>query len=127
MMAKVLTRTVFVVDDDPAVLVSLRFLLEAEGFAVRTFANGTELLAADLPGPDDCLVIDYKMEDMNGLELISRLRGEGISTPVVLITVYEGISAKAAALGIYNVVLKPHIEDNLIAHIHAALSPARRN
>ena len=38
--------TVYAVDDDPDVLASLRFLLEAEGFAVKTFANGSDLLAS---------------------------------------------------------------------------------
>lgn len=114
--------TIFVVDDDPAVLVSLRFLLETEGFAVKTFANGRALLLSKLPGPDDCLVIDYKMSGMNGLELVRELRNRHIYTPVVLITVYEGIAAKAAALGIRHVVQKPHVDVNLIAHIRAAQS-----
>jgi two-component system, LuxR family, response regulator FixJ len=112
--------TIFVVDDDPAVLVSLRFLLETEGFEVKTFSNGKTLLLSRLPGPDDCLVIDYKMSSMNGLELVRELRNRKILTPVVLITVYEGVAAKAAALGIRHVVQKPHVEESLIAHIRSA-------
>jgi two-component system response regulator FixJ len=64
--------TVFVVDDDAAVLGSLRFLLETDGFAVRTFRSGTALLnAGGAPGAD-CYVIDYKMPDINGIELRRR-------------------------------------------------------
>ena len=66
--------TIFVVEDDQDVLVSLRFLLETEGFNVRTFASGPALLAEACRGPGDCLVVDYKMAEMDGFELIERLR-----------------------------------------------------
>ena len=113
--------TIYVVDDDPDVLASLRFLLETEGFSVKTFADGPTLLSSSLPGPGDCLVIDYKMTGMNGLELLHRLRERSVSSPIVLVTVYEGIAKKAAASGIRHVVMKPHIDENLIAHVRAAL------
>ena len=113
--------TVYAVDDDPDVLASLRFLLETEGFAVKTFANGSDLLATSLPAPSDCLVIDYRMTGMDGLELVSHLRDRHVSSPVVLVTVYEGVAAKAAATGIRHVVMKPHIEESLVAHVRAAL------
>ncbi len=124
MHKKPFVATVYVADDDPDVLVSLRFLLEAEGFAVKTFADGQALLASSLPDPGDCLVIDYKMTGMNGLELIRRLRDRQVAAPVVLITAYENAAAKAAASGIRHVVLKPHIEESLIAHVQDALSEA---
>jgi two-component system response regulator FixJ len=116
--------TVYAVDDDPDVLASLRFLLETEGFVVKTFANGPDLLASGLPGPSDCLVIDYRMTGMDGLELVRHLRDRDVSSPVVLVTVYEGVAAKAAALGIRRVVMKPHIEESLVAHVRAALDEA---
>ena len=69
--------TVYVVDDDADVLGSLRFLLETDGFNVRTFRNGASLLnAVDSTGVD-CFVIDYKMPDMNGIDLAGRLRNRG--------------------------------------------------
>ncbi|MGY4592990.1 response regulator RpfG family c-di-GMP phosphodiesterase [Bradyrhizobium sp. GM22.5] len=61
--------TVYVVDDDAAVLGSLRFLLETEGFAVQTFRSAPALLNATTPPGADCYVIDYKMPDINGIEL----------------------------------------------------------
>ena len=87
--------TVDVVDDDPAVLNSLRFLLETEGFSVRTFRSGAALLNACAAGRADGYVIDYKMETMDGLDLASRLKTTG-QAPVVLITVFpdDGIAAK---------------------------------
>jgi two-component system response regulator FixJ len=116
--------TVYAVDDDRDVLASLRFLLESEGFVVKTFANGSDLLASTLPGPSDCLVIDYRMTGMDGLELVRHLRDRQVSSPVVLVTVYEGVAAKAAAAGIRHVVMKPHIEESLVAHVRSALDEA---
>jgi two-component system response regulator FixJ len=115
--------TVCVVDDDPDVLISLRFLLETEGFSVRTFANGPDLLAASPPSPGDCLIIDYKMAGMDGLDLIHRLRAREVRVPVVLMTgaENEGVAVKAARSGIRHFVLKPHIEESLIAHVLVAL------
>ena len=98
--------TIFVVEDDQDVLVSLRFLLETEGFNVRTFASGPALLADGLPGPGDCLVVDYKMAEMDGFELIERLRGQRVSAPVVLVTAYPGpaVSARAESSGVRHIV-----------------------
>ena len=116
--------TVYAVDDDPDVLASLRFLLETEGFAVKTFANGSDLLASSLPGPSDCLVVDYRLTGMDGLELVRHLRDRDVSSPVVLVTVYEDVAAKAAAAGVRHVVMKPHIEESLVAHVRAAMDEA---
>src|SRR6202051_5287902 len=93
--------TVYVVDDDAGVLGSLRFLLETDGFNVRTFSNGAALLNAVRPTGVDCFVIDYKMPDMNGIDLAGRLRSRDIAAPVILITGYpdENISARAKAAG----------------------------
>jgi FixJ family two-component response regulator len=118
--------TIFVVEDDQDVLVSLRFLLETEGFNVRTFASGPALLAEGLPGPGDCLVVDYKMAEMDGFELIERLRSQRVSAPVVLVTAYPGpaVNARAESSGVRHIVLKPHIEDSLISHVRAAIREA---
>ncbi len=113
--------TIFVVDDDSDVLISLRFLLETEGFSVKTFASGPALLSVNPPGPGDCLVVDYRMAEMNGLELVRRLRDRAVSTPVVLVTVDEGAAALARACGIRHVVMKPHFDESLVAHVQTAV------
>ena len=77
-----------------------------------------------MPEPSDCLVIDYKLTGMNGLELVRGLRDRQVEAPVVLITAYENAAAKAAASGMRHVVLKPHIEESLIAHVQEALREA---
>ncbi|UGX91140.1 response regulator [Bradyrhizobium barranii subsp. barranii] len=114
---------VFVVDDDAAVLGSLRFLLETDGFAVRTFRNATALLNARGAPSADCYVIDYKMPDINGIELAGRLRRSGRDAPVILITGYpdKNIAARAAAAGLKDVVLKPLLDENLVKRVRSAI------
>jgi FixJ family two-component response regulator len=115
--------SILVVDDDPGVLGSLRFLLEAEGFDVKTFRNGAALLRSGDAANCDCYVIDYKLGDMNGLEVATKLRDRRIETPIILITGYpdDDIVAKAAQVGARNVLLKPHLEDSLAACVRSAV------
>jgi len=71
----------------------------------------------------DCFVIDYKMPNMDGIDLANRLRNHDIATPIILITGYsdDNISAKAAIAGVHHVLLKPHLEESLFAHIWSAI------
>ena len=123
MSSSTTTPIVYVVDDDTDVLGSLRFLLETDGFDVRTFRSGAALLNAIATGEVDCFVIDYKMAAMNGLDLAGRLRDRDIDTPIILITGYPdaNILEKAAAAGIHHVLLKPHLEESLVNRIRGAI------
>ncbi len=126
MSATLPQETIFVVEDDADVLISLRFLLEAEGFTVKTYANGAALLADALPCGEDCLVIDYLMAGMDGFDLIDRLRERGVATPVVLVTAYPSasVTARAEARGVGRIIPKPHIEESLATHVRAAMRAA---
>ena len=77
---------VLVVEDDLAVRSSLAFSLEIEGFKVRSYATGEELLdAASLDGCD-CFIIDQKLPGLSGLDLIAKLRDLHVDAPAILIT-----------------------------------------
>jgi FixJ family two-component response regulator len=118
---------IYVVDDDHDVLSSLRFLLEAEGFDVRTFRSGSSLLWSSARHGADCLVVDYKMAGIDGLELANRLRGLDVITPIVLITGYpdENISSKASSAGVRQVLFKPNLEDSLAECVRRAIDPGQ--
>ena len=77
---------VIVLDDDLAVRNALKFSLEIEGFTVRSYATGAELLDAGSVAPCDCLVVDQHMPGMNGLDLIDLLRSRHFAAPAILIT-----------------------------------------
>ena len=108
-------QVILIVDDDEAVRESLRSLMKSEGFAVRAFSNGHDLLnEASLPAIG-CLVVDYHMPAMNGLELVSALRGRGVSIPAILITSNptKYVRDRAAAIAVL-VVEKPRLGSYLL-------------
>jgi two-component system, LuxR family, response regulator FixJ len=109
---------VIVVDDDVAVRNSLKFSLEVEGFAVRTYSGGIELLNdTELPR-GGCLVIDQNMPGMNGLDLVAQLRARDVAVPAILITSYPtaALSARAAKAGVA-IVEKPFLGTALVDRI----------
>lgn len=118
---------IYIVDDDSDVLGSLQFLLETDGFAVRAFKSGPALLRDEASGSADCFVIDYKMPNMNGLDLVQCLRNRRIQAPVILITGDSDaqLVEKAANVGIRQVLRKPLLEESLIGHIRGALLDGR--
>ena len=111
---------VIVIDDDSAVCSSLKFSLELEGFAVRVYGSGTELLADGKFADGDCFVVDQRMPDMNGLELIARLRRERVLTPaILLVSQHNQAVAMRAAEADIPIVEKPLFNNTLVEKIRA--------
>ena len=119
-MAKTSSGTVAVVDDDPAVLDSLKFLLEVTGHRVAIYASAAEFLQGQA-GQLSCLILDHQMPRMTGLELVARLRNDGVSIPILLISgsLSQAIVARAAELGIEKVLEKPLNDDDLVNFVSA--------
>jgi two-component system, LuxR family, response regulator FixJ len=113
---------ILIIDDDPAVRNSLKFALEVEGFAVRAYPTGGELLSeADLPD-NGCLVVDHKLPEMNGLDLLSELRRRNIRLPAILITTHPNSAVRnGAALAGVPLIEKPLLNDTLFQGIRSAL------
>lgn len=112
---------IIVVDDDPAVRNSLKFSLEIEGFLVRLYASGSELLGdRDIP-LCSCLVVDQRMPGIAGLDLISKLREQAISAPAILITSHPTteLSRRAAGANV-PIVEKPLLGNALMERIRDA-------
>ena len=118
--------TVIVVDDDPAVRRSLKFSLELEGFSVSTYADAAELLnEAALPS-FGCLVIDYNLPTLNGLEMLQRLRNGRVRLPAITSYPNKTLRESAAAAGVL-IVEKPYFNHTLSESIRAALERQGRH
>ena len=117
---------VLVVDDDSAVRGALKFALEVEGFEVREYNGPVALLSERNLPPFGCLVVDYRMPVMDGLELVSVLRERGITAPAIIITGRgsKGLEAHAAKIGIRQVLEKPLPDGALVAAVRSAVALA---
>ena len=117
------TPIVIVVDDDAAVRGSLKFALEIEGFAVRTFPKGDDLLGDVRLGDCACFIIDQKLPGMNGLDVVAALRKERIAAPVILITSHPTniLQERAARAGV-PIVEKPLLGNALIDRVRDAIT-----
>jgi len=114
---------IVLVDDDAALRQALKFSLEIEGFEVETCETGEDLIAHGLPEADACLVLDYKLGGITGLDALETLRARGVALPAILITSNPkpGTRARAQRSGA-TIVEKPLLGDLLIAKIRAALA-----
>jgi len=116
-----------VLDDDSAVRQSLKFALEIEGFEVRTYASPSELLRDDDLPAFSCLIVDYHMPEMDGLNVITRLRERRTPLHAVLITSHPSASIRerARATGV-PVIEKPFNADLLRATVAATVAAAEQ-
>lgn len=118
---------VHIVDDDLAVRQSLAFLLATDGLAVQVHDSATAFLAA---GTDrvGCIVTDVRMPDIDGVELLHRLRQRGRMPPVIVMTGHADVALAVEAMkaGAVDFIEKPFDDDVLLASIRSALARADR-
>src|SRR5579864_1204586 len=123
MMAKAAPLRVLVVDDEPAIRRFLRTSLTAQGYHVTEAESGTVALEGLRRGAIDILVLDLGLPDISGFDIIERLRGQGSTVPIVVLSsrTDETGKVKALDLGADDYVTKPFSVDELLARIRAAL------
>lgn len=116
--------TIFLVDDDEAVLRALRRLLGAAGYAVRSFRSPLEFLAEHDPDPPGCAVLDLSMPDLDGLGIQAALSAGAVMRPVIFLTGAGDIptSVRAMKAGAVDFLTKPVQSAELLAAIERALA-----
>jgi two-component system, LuxR family, response regulator FixJ len=114
---------VHVVDDDPAMRDSVAFLLGTEGFAVRLYQSGTELLERLEKPAAGCVLTDIRMPGIDGIEMLRRLRSAGHMLPVIMMTGHGDVPLAVAAmkLGACDFIEKPFEDGALLQALHSAL------
>jgi len=118
-------QVIALVDDDRNILTTVSIALQAEGYATRVYSNGAAALKALLENPPDLAVCDIKMPQMDGLELLQKLR-EKSALPLIFLTSKDGEPDEALglALGADDYIAKPFSQRLLIARIRAILRRA---
>ncbi len=115
---------VHVVDDDPGLRRSLRFLLDSVGWRVQLHASAEEFLDfAVLPTQPSCLLLDIRMPSMSGLELQQVLRERGIVLPILFMTGHADVSMAVQAMksGAIDFIEKPFNDQKVLDAVAAAI------
>jgi FixJ family two-component response regulator len=112
------------VDDDHALGESLDGLLRSAGFAVRTFSSAEDFLRWSTNNEADCLILDFAMPGMNGLEVRRALLERGIAVPVIFATAVgqEDVWGQLASCGAFAVFAKPLDADALLDAVQRAVT-----
>jgi two-component system KDP operon response regulator KdpE len=114
---------VLIVDDEPAIRRFLRTGLTAQGYLTDEAATGEQALASLARNHADVLVLDLGLPDIDGLEVLKRVRASGSTVPVVVLSsrADEPVKVRALDLGADDYVTKPFGMDELLARLRAAL------
>ncbi|MFF3443145.1 response regulator transcription factor [Streptosporangium sp. NPDC002721] len=112
-----------IVEDEPNILELLAASLRFAGFGVNTAGNGTDAVAAVQRHRPDLIVLDVMLPDMDGFDVVRRLRGGGSDTPVVFLTARDATEDKIRGLtvGGDDYVTKPFSLEEVVARIRAVL------
>jgi len=115
-------QVVHVIDDDAAVLGSVRFLLTIEGFEAITYSSAEEFLEAIKPGDAGIVVTDVRLPGLNGVQLVEVLKRRGLNLPAIVVTAYADVALAVSAMkqGAVDLLEKPFDPSALIEKIRQA-------
>ena len=115
--------TVYIVDDDDGVRAALAFLLKTAQYSVQEFASARQFLELKSIAFPTCLLTDFRMAGMNGLELQTEVALRFPKLPVVLMTGHDGalMAASAKEAGAIEFLLKPFDDGKLLAGIQQSI------
>jgi len=118
---------VFVVDDDPSVRSSLKFLISSEGLQVESFESADSFLRRKPPDAPTCLVLDVRLRGLSGLDFQRELAAKNIRIPIVFITGHGDIpmTVKAMKAGAIEFLTKPFRDQDLLDAVRIALERDR--
>jgi FixJ family two-component response regulator len=121
------TATVHVIDDDASLRTALDALLRSTGYATQLYASAQEFMSIPAaPGPG-CLVVDVRMPGISGLDFQDRIRDQGVSLPVVLMTGFGDIpmSVRGMKAGAVDFLTKPFRDQDMLDAVAAAIARDR--
>lgn len=117
-----------VVDDNPVLRESLRWLLDADGLEVETYDSADDFLSRGDPRSPGCLLLDLRLPGMSGLELHRQLDARGYRLPVIFMSGHGDVDTAVEAMraGATEFLTKPFDDAELLAGIHRALEEDRQ-
>jgi two-component system response regulator AtoC len=100
---------IMVADDDPAIVALLTDFLEGEGFTISEARTGREVLARLAAAKPDLLLMDVRLPDASGLEILQKIQDQSLAVPVLIMTAFgtSSMAIKAIQLGAFDYITKP--------------------
>ena len=117
---------VHVIDDDDSARHSLAFLLDCAGLEVQAYPSAVAFLAGVADMNHGCIVTDIRMPEMNGLQLIGRLKELGVADPVIIITGHADVPMAIQAMkqGVSDFIEKPFSDETILSAVRGAMAQA---
>lgn len=124
-----MTSPVYIVDDDRDVRSSISFMLGTDGMRTRAFASGHDFIDSLDHLEAGCVLLDIRMPDMDGVEVLAELRKRSIEWPVVMMTGHGevALAVQTMKLGAIDFLEKPFEEENLRASLARAFALIEQN
>ncbi len=118
-----LTKTILLADDDDSLRRVLEFQLSDAGFRVLTAENGSQALELFAANEVDCVITDWRMPEMNGLELLERVNAIRSDIPIIVITAFSEVETAVSAMrhGAFDFITKPFNREAILLTIEKAL------
>lgn len=117
--------TVLIVEDEARITSFLTKGLKAAGFVPKVADTGRDAIEMALLGDIDIILLDVGLPDIDGFEVLEQLRGQGVTTPVIMLTARASVADRVAGLegGADDYLPKPFSFDELVARIRLRLRP----
>jgi len=120
---------VYVIDDDDAARLSLELLLQSRNFMVTTYNSGAAFLQSLPQIKSGCIITDVRMPDLNGIDLLKRLKGLDVRMPVIVVTGHGDvpIAVEAMKLGAADFFEKPYDRGKMVAAVQSVFGESKKD
>ncbi|MFN0142271.1 MAG: response regulator transcription factor [Mycobacterium sp.] len=117
----------YIVDDEPSVRESLQFLLGGIGVKTEAFESPRVFLEQYVPGTPGCLILDLRLPEMTGFDVLDHMRERHIDLPTIVLTGYATVplTVRAMHAGAIDVFEKPHADQSLLEGVQHAFAVDR--
>jgi FixJ family two-component response regulator len=126
--AQKLAPTIYIIDDDESMRLSLDHLFRSVGFVTRTHVSTQDFLATDRPDTEACLVLDIRLQGTSGLDFQEQLNEAGVTIPIILMTGHGDIpmSVRGMKAGAIDFLTKPFRDQDMLDAVASALKVDRK-
>ena len=118
-----------IIDDDDALRDSLTFLLSSAGIEAKSYDSAATFLNNPQRAISGCIITDVRMPGMSGIDLLRKLKSDGVSVPVIVMTGHGDVplAVEAMKLGAFDFIEKPFDDDALLASVRGALGMQKKH